>query len=901
MTSMIKTTSLLRKPLMLILWLFVVLFILFSAASYSLHQTHLKQAEKHFITVTSTLLDEQIKKKFDVGQAINLSYASNSQLKKAIAFEDRTFLIQELKHTQQNFSIWTRFKEIGLHIITADGRSLLRTYDIPSYNQDLTRHNLIQKVIKTRKNVSGIDIGGASTNYRLIDIIPVFANDDPEEVIGFISVSQGFESIMNAMNKAGFQFSIYKATFPDNGSAVEFAQDDNPIYETQALKNLSFTEKNLLKNTLHFQNQQVLYTRNLFDNTGKIKAAIVVAEPIQILQREAWQNTKNYIIVFAFIFIMLLVLSIALLVMMRKEIINPIRLLDQVMGTIIQTKAFDQEVDVFENNEIGQMKHRFNRLLSEINELIYSINYQQKAIDQTLIVSRTDPYGTILYVNDNFCKISGYSKEELVGQPHSIVRHPDMPKSTFENIWTTIQSKKIWSGEITNLRKNGETYYVMSYIMPLLDKDGNIKEFLSIREDITERVHLEKSLEKAKQDAEERRLVAEKSNQAKSEFLSSMSHELRTPLNSIIGFAQLLELSDLSEKQKKQLKNISTSGEHLLHLINDLLELAKIESGNISLSVERTELKPIVEECLQMVHTAAEKHHIKITISEKSNCNYFVIADHLRLKQVLVNFLTNAIKYNRENGSITLFAEKKPAEESPHKNGCIRISIEDTGYGIAEKYQKKLFQPFNRLGHETSTIEGTGIGLAITKDLIEKMDGQVGFESTEGVGSKFWFDIPIASDIDSDSLEQCRLKPETEIENTFIEPKKTGKTTLRILYIEDNPANMQLMANIIETLDGCELVIAPNAEDGITKAQQFLPNIIFIDINLPGMNGDEALPILKAIPELEAQNTLFYALTANAMKEDVKKGLIQGFDKYLTKPINVAEILSIIKEQTYSL
>lgn len=900
MTSMIKTTTLLRKPLMLILWLFVVLFILFSTASYSLHQTHLKQAEKHFRAVTSTLLDEQIKKKFDVGQAINLSYASNSQLKKAIAFEDRTFLIQELKHTQQNFSIWTRFKEIGIHIITADGRSLLRTYDIPSYNQDLTRHNLIQKVIKTRKNVSGIDIGGASTNYRLIDIIPVFANDDPEEIIGFISVSQGFESIMNAMNEAGFQFSIYKATFPDNGGAVEFAQDDNPIYETQALKNLSFTEKNLLKNTLHFQNQQVLYTRNLFDNTGKIKAAIVVAEPIQILQREAWQNTKNYIIVFAFIFIMLLALSIALLVMMRKEIINPIRKLDQMMGTIIQTKSFDQEVEVFENNEIGQMKHRFNRLLSEINELIYSINYQQKAIDQTLIVSKTDPYGTILYVNDNFCKISGYSKEELVGQPHSIVRHPDMPKSTFEDVWTTIQSKKIWSGEIKNLRKNGETYYVMSYIMPLLDKEGNIKEYLSIREDITERVNLEKSLEKAKHDAEEKRVVAEKSNQAKSEFLSSMSHELRTPLNSIIGFAQLLELSDLSEKQKKQLKNISTSGEHLLHLINDLLELAKIESGNTSLSIEKTELKPIVEECLQMVHTAAEKHHIKITIAENSNCNYFVIADHLRLKQVLVNFLTNAIKYNRENGSVILFAEKKPAKESSHKNGCIRISIKDTGYGIAEKYHKKLFQPFNRLGHETSTIEGTGIGLAITKDLIEKMDGQVGFESAEGVGSKFWFDIPIASDIDSESLEQCHLKNETAIEDNFAEPEESRTAPLKILYIEDNPANMQLMASIIETLDDCELVIAPNAEDGITKAQQFLPNIIFIDINLPGMNGDEALPTLRAIPELETLGTQFYALTANAMKEDVKKGLTQGFDKYLTKPINVAEILSIIKEQKRS-
>lgn len=897
---MLKTTSLLRKPFLLILWLFVILFILFSSASFFLHQIHLKQAEKHFSTVISTLLDEQIKKKFDVGQAINLSYANNSQLKKAMAFEDRDFLIEELKHTQQKFAIWTRFKEIGMHIITADGRSLLRTYDIPSYNQDLTRHNLIHKVMKTRKNVSGIDIGGASTNYRLIDIIPVFADDDPEEVLGFISVSQSFESILEAMNQAGYQFSIYKATYPDNGGGtVKFVQDDNHIYQTQSLKNLSFTEKGLRKSSLHFQNKQVLYTHNLFDNTGKIKAAIVVAEPIQILQGEAWQNTQNYMIVFAFILIMLLALSIALLVMMRKEIINPIRRLDQVMGTIIQTKAFDQEVEVSEQNEIGQMKSRFNRLLSEINELIYSINYQQKAIDQTLIVSRTDPYGTILYVNDNFCKISGYTNEELIGQPHSIVRHPDMPKSTFEEIWATIQSKKIWSGEIKNLRKNGETYYVMSYIMPLLDKEGNIKEYLSIREDITERVHLEHSLEKAKQDAEEKRLVAEKSNQAKSEFLSSMSHELRTPLNSIIGFAQLLELSDLSDKQKKQLKNISTSGEHLLHLINDLLELAKIESGNISLSIEKTELKPVVEECLQMVHSSAEKHHIQVNISEKSNCNYFVIADHLRLKQVLVNFLTNAIKYNREQGSVTLLAEKKSPVDSHHKNGCIRISIKDTGYGIAEKYQKKLFQPFNRLGHETSTIEGTGIGLAITKDLIEKMNGQVGFETTEGVGSTFWFDIPIASDINSESLAQCALKTEeiTEETNTIQTPSETN--ALKILYIEDNPANMQLMASIIETIDGCELVIAPNAEDGIMKAQQIQPRIIFIDINLPGMNGDEALPILKAIPELMKQETQFYALTANAMKDDVKKGLTQGFDKYLTKPINVAEILAIIKEQQH--
>lgn len=896
---MLNTTSLLKKPFMLILWIFVILFILFSSTAFFLHQTHLEQAENHFSEVTSTLLDEQIKKKFDVGQAINLSYANNSLLTKAIAFEDRDFLIKELEHTQQKFATWTRFKDIGMHIITADGRSLFRTYDVTSYNQDLTRHNLIQQVMKTRKSVSGIDIGGASTNYRLIEIIPVFAKDDPEEVIGFISMSLSFVSILEAMNKAGYQFSIYKAIQSENKKGIEFVQDDNTIYQTQSLNNLSFTEKNLLESSLHFQNHQLLYTHNLFDNTGKIKAVMIVAEPMQIFQTEAWKNTQNYIVIFTFILIMLLALSAALLIMMRKEIIKPIRRLDKLMGTIIQSKAFDQEVEISEHNEIGQMKSRFNRLLSEINELIYSINYQQKAIDQTLIVSRTDPYGTIVYVNDNFCKISGYSKEELVGQPHSIVRHPDMPKSTFEKIWATIQSKKIWSGEIKNLRKNGETYYVMSYIMPLLDKAGYIKEYLSIREDITERVHLEHSLEKAKQDAEEKRLVAEKSNQAKSEFLSSMSHELRTPLNSIIGFSQLLELSDLSEKQKTQLKNISSSGEHLLHLINDLLELAKIESGNTSLSIEKTELKPLVEECLQMVHTAAEKHHIQVRIAENSNCDYIVIADHLRLKQVLVNFLTNAIKYNREHGSVTLLAEKKSPDDSHHKNGCIRISVTDTGYGIAAKYQNKLFQPFNRLGHETSTIEGTGIGLAITKDLIEKMDGQVGFESTEGIGSTFWFDIPIASNIDTGSLEKNTLTTKTLTEEISSEIAATDTNLLKILYIEDNPANMQLMASIIETIEGCELAIAPNAEDGIVKAQKIQPHIIFIDINLPGMNGDEALPILKAIPELEVQETQFYALTANAMKDDVKKGLTQGFDKYLTKPINVAEILSLIKEQQH--
>lgn len=897
---MINKSSLLRKPFMLILWLFVILFILFSAASFFLHQFHLKQAEEHFSEVISTLLDEQIKKKFDVGQAINLSYVNNSQLKKAMAFEDRDFLIKELQNTRQKFARWTRFKQISMHIITADGRTLIRSYDIPSYNQDLTGHNLIQKVMKTRKNVSGIDIGGASTNYRLIDMIPAFADDDPEEVIGFISVSQSFISILETMNQSGFQFAIYKAIRPDNETPVEFVQDDNPIYDTQSLQNLSFTERDLLNNTLHFQKHQVLYTHNLFDNQGKIKAAIVVSEPNQVLQSEAWQNTQNYIIVFAFIFIILLGLSVMLLAMMRKEIIKPISRLDHVMSEIIQSKAFDQKVEIFENNEIGQMKHRFNLLLSEINELIYSINYQQKAIDQTLIVSQTDPQGTILYVNDNFCQISGYSKEELIGNSHNIVRHPDMPKSTFVDIWKTIQSKKIWSGEIKNLRKNGETYYVMSYIMPLLDKAGNIKEYLSIREDITARVNLEHSLEQAKQDAEEKRLVAEKSNQAKSEFLSGMSHELRTPLNSIIGFAQLLELSDLSEKQKKQLKNISTSGEHLLHLINDLLELAKIEAGKISLSIEKTELKPVVEECLQMVHTAAEKHHIKINIAEKSNCNFFVIADHLRLKQVLVNFLTNAIKYNREYGEVTLFAEKKSHENSALSKDCIRINIQDTGYGIVEKHQKKLFQPFNRLGHETSTIEGTGIGLAITKDLIEKMHGQVGFESTEGVGSKFWFEIPIANDMDSKSLEQCSSKTETLIDEPALKSDSPNTTRLKILYIEDNPANMQLMANIIETLEGCELVIAANAEDGIVKAQQTLPDIVFVDINLPGMNGDEALPILRAIPELMSQGAQLYALTANAMKEDVKKGLTQGFDKYLTKPINVAEIISIIKEQQHA-
>ncbi|UQB41735.1 response regulator [Thiomicrospira microaerophila] len=386
------------------------------------------------------------------------------------------------------------------------------------------------------------------------------------------------------------------------------------------------------------------------------------------------------------------------------------------------------------------------------------------------------------------------------------------------------------------------------------------------------REHLEDMVEQRTAQMTQAKEEAERANKTKSEFLSSMSHELRTPMNAILGFAQLLEYDDeLTADQRENIGEILKAGRHLLILINEVLDLAKVESGKVDLSMEPVELKPLIHDCISLVQPQAERHGIQLA----SHCEpqQFVCADLTRLKQSLINLVSNAIKYNRENGRVDVWVE-------PQEHGGYRIAVQDTGQGIAPEKIKQLFEPFNRLGAEGGAIEGTGIGLTITRRIIELMHGQVGVTSQVGVGSCFWIDLPLAEpDVQHPDLQQASFK--------LNPPGLVGRFTERktLLYIEDNPANLRLVERIIASVDGLELLTAQEPELGINLAISTEPALILLDINLPGMSGYQVLDYLKKQPGLKSVPII--ALTANAMPKDIEKGLKAGFDDYLTKPIQV--------------
>ncbi len=378
----------------------------------------------------------------------------------------------------------------------------------------------------------------------------------------------------------------------------------------------------------------------------------------------------------------------------------------------------------------------------------------------------------------------------------------------------------------------------------------------------------------------------EKANRAKSEFLSSMSHELRTPLNAVLGFAQLLELnpkSPLTMGQKDSVAHIKTGGEHLLELVTQVLDLSKIESGNLVLANESVDLAGTIGDCLSITQRLAGPAGISFVDNIAGKSLPRIYTDPTRVKQVILNLLSNAVKYNRAGGAVTVDASEMP-------DAMIRISVKDTGPGIAAPAQDKVFEAFNRLGREALDIEGTGIGLTISKQLVELMMGRIGFESEVGKGSTFWFDLPTANKDIHELLGEPGIDAAHALES--IPDILTRHNT--VLYVEDNPANIVLMESVFDDVPNVTLKVATSAETCLEIARAEKPDLILMDIQLPGMDGIEATKLLRA--NAETGSIPVIAISAAAMKNDVERAEDARFHAYLTKPINITETLRVVRE-----
>ncbi|TAN64662.1 MAG: PAS domain S-box protein [Methylobacter sp.] len=505
--------------------------------------------------------------------------------------------------------------------------------------------------------------------------------------------------------------------------------------------------------------------------------------------------------------------------------------------------------------------------------------YTRSLIESNIdAIMTTDPSGIITDVNKQMEALTCCTRDELIGAPFkNYFTEPGLAEAGIKRV---LIEKKVNDYELTVHGRDGKETVVSYNAATFYDRDRKLQGVFVAARDVTHSKRQDQALKEKNIELENAKAVAEKASLAKSVFLSNMSHELRTPLNAILGFAQLLEagVPPPTATQVIRLNQIIKAGWYLLDLINEILDLSVIESGKLVLLQESVPMSEVMRECRSMVEAQAQKRNIQINFFPFDS-TWFANADRTRVKQVVINLLSNAIKYNREYGTVEVKCSSTPQR--------IRISIKDSGEGLSPEKLEQLFQPFNRLGQETGAEEGTGIGLVVTKQLVELMGGSISVTSTVGVGSEFC--IELIRDV-----TQQHAAGDNAIATEFATQVQRNTELRTLLYVEDNAANLMLVEQIIEDLPDLRMLSAGNGYHGIALARAHLPNVILMDINLPGISGIEAMNILRKDPGTRYIPVI--ALSANAMLRDIEKGLEVGFFRYLTKPIKINEFMKAVND-----
>ena len=515
------------------------------------------------------------------------------------------------------------------------------------------------------------------------------------------------------------------------------------------------------------------------------------------------------------------------------------------------------------------------------------------------VIVRVGPDGALSYVNRAWYELTGNPIADTVGADPLANVHPDDRALAMEHMAAAIAGEP-GVREVRFLAHGGDVRWMEVKGRAVFDADGNLVGFSGVLHDVSQRKAAEAraqaareeaerardEAERARDEAEEARDQAERASRAKSEFLSRMSHELRTPLNAILGFTQLLEFAELSGEDADNLSMIIRAGRHLLSLINDTLDVSRIESGRLSMSLEPVPVESVTQESLDLIRPDATSRRLTLRTRGEGPAPH-VVADRQRLKQVLVNLLSNAVKYNRTGGEIRVawaVAEPGTTPDIPSPLGWLRIEVSDTGQGIPAERFDDVFLPFERIGAERTDVDGSGIGLALAKNLVEAMGGRIGVRSVPGVGSTFFVDLPLATVAMPDEHT-------TETDDTSMD----DDTKRTVLYIEDNPSNTMLMRRIFTRRPDVRLLVAADGESGLAMVSEHRPDLVLLDLHLPGRHGEEVLDAIRDTPEIAA--TPVVIVTAD-LTPGIERRLSQaGATDFMSKPVDIGRLLTVVDRE----